>query len=478
MTFLHLYNSLTRRVEAIKPVNDKKFGVYCCGPTVYSYVTIGNWRTYFLSDMIVRSLKYLGYQVNYVMNITDVGHLTGDNLGDADIGEDRLEKAAAKEGRNAWQIAEFYTQDFLSGYQALNLTQPKVFCRATDHIAEQIKLVQDLLDKGMAYITSDGVYFDTQAYEQAGYRYGELSELDQIQHGARVQVNLEKKDPRDFALWKFSPPGQQRHMEWDSPWAPPGKKGPVKGFPGWHIECSAMSMKYLGQQFDIHVGGEDLRSIHHPNEIAQSQAACGVQPFVRYWIHGAFLLVEGQRMGKSLGNAYNLHDLEQRGYQAMSLRYFYLTGHYRKQLNFTWAGLSAAQKALNKLRQLYHQWQQAEQKPDQAQVKHWEQEFVNLLTDDLKLPQILALVWQLVADKQTNQATKYQLLDRWNQVLGLDLKLPATTVPEEIKQLADKRWQLKQSGQFDQADQIRKQILEAGWQIQDSPEGYQLKPID
>ena len=246
---MKLYNSLTRKIEDFKPINQPGVGIYVCGPTVYDYVTIGNWRTYALGDLLARTLEYSGYKVDYIMNITDVGHLTGDNLGDADIGEDRIEQAARLERKTAWDIAKFYNGDFLAGYKKLNLFQPKKFTKATDHIKEQIELIKKIEARGFAYKTSDGIYFDVKNYEKAGNKYGELSTLDKIKEGARIEINPRKKDQRDFALWKFSPSAgeEKRQMEWDAPWG--------KGFPGWHIECSAMSMKYLGEHFDVHIGG-------------------------------------------------------------------------------------------------------------------------------------------------------------------------------------------------------------------------------
>src|SRR3989344_3926891 len=341
---MKIYNSLSRKIEEFQPIVPTKVGVYTCGPTVYDYLTIGNWRTYTLGDLLVRTLTFFGYQVTYVMNITDVGHLTGDNLGDADMGDDRMENSAKREGKTAWEVAAFYTNDFLESFSKPNLTQPERFSKATDHIQEQIDLVQAIEKRGFVYRIDDGVYFDTAAYEAVGNRYGELSTLDAIKEGARVQPNPRKKNPRDFALWKFSPERSRRDMEWPSPWG--------KGFPGWHIECSARSMKYLGDQFDVHVGGEDLKSTHHPNEIAQSEAATGKKPFVKYWVHGAFLLVDGGRMGKSLGNAYTLADIAKRGFTPMDLKYFYFTGHWRKQLNFTWEALASAAEALGRMKLL------------------------------------------------------------------------------------------------------------------------------
>ncbi len=467
---LKLYNSLSRQLEEFKPIIPSKVGVYTCGPTVYSYVTIGNFRTYFLGDIVVRVLKYLGYNVDYIMNITDVGHLTGDNLGDASIGEDRMEKASLREQKTAWDIAKFYTNDFLKCYKQLNLTSPRLFTKATDHIPEQIELIKKIEAKGFTYIISDGVYFDVLAFEKAGFKYGELSTLDNIQVGARVKKNPEKKDPRDFALWKFSPKDLaiKRQMEWESPWAPPGVRGKVKGFPGWHIECSAMAMKYLGEQFDIHVGGEDLRSTHHPNEISQSEGATGKIPFVKYWIHGAFLLVDGGRMGKSLGNAYTLTDIIAKGFDPLALRYFYFTGHYRKQLNFTWEALKDCQIALDKLREHF------KVKPEKKakQNKYYEQKFLEVLSDDLNLPKVLAIAWEAVKDNKLSYEEKYFLISNWDKVLGLGLNKVGEVarveeVNKNIQELIKLREQLRKEKKWEEADKIRKNIENKGYSLED-----------
>lgn len=414
---MKLFNSLTRQVEEIVPRVEGKIGMYTCGPTVYSTPTIGNFRTYTLSDVLSRSLRYLGYEVVHVMNLTDVGHLTGDNEGDSSQGEDRLEKAAKKEGKTAWEISRAYADEFFEHMSKLGIKMPEVVCKATDHIAEQIAMVKELESNGLTYKINDGIYFDVLAYEKAGKKYGELSTLDQIKFGARLEPNPEKKDPRDFALWKFSPPsGAKRDMEWDSPWG--------VGFPGWHIECSAMSTKYLGEQFDIHVGGEDLRSTHHPNEIAQAEGASGKSPFVATWVHGAFLLVDGGRMGKSLGNAYTVSHIEERGYDPLALRYFYLTGHYRKQLNFTWEALAGAATALAKLRKMYQNFvsDQAERttlsSEKLAQLEQYQSEFRAAIENDLAMPKALATVWGMVKSNIPNY-DKADLLLEWDQVLGL-----------------------------------------------------------
>lgn len=498
---MQLYNSLTHQIEKFIPINNKNIGVYTCGPTVYSYVTIGNWRTYFLGDLVVRTLKYLDYKVNYIMNITDVGHLTGDNLGDADTGEDRLEKAAKKENKTAWDLARMYTDDFYQGYDLLDLSKPKVFCKATDHIQEQIDMVKTIEDRGFAYKTSDGIYFDTAKYEAAGNIYGQLSNIDQIKEGARVEPNPEKKDPRDFALWKFSYPqgrdadsslddiNTRRQMEWKSPWG--------LGFPGWHIECSAMSRKYLGDQFDIHIGGEDLRSTHHPNEIAQSECATGKKPFVKYWLHGAFLQVNGGRMGKSLGNAYTLTDIINRGFKPEHLRYFYLTGHYRQPLNFTWESLENAKKSFDKIVGKIQSLQSKIQENkasalEDRQYLLWKDRFVTTLANDFQMPQLLAIIWEMFRDEELSEINKLTLILDWDQILGLHLEsivkeqeskineyigsktgiriITDKKLSPEIIDLVDQRELARREKNWVMADMIRKDLENKKIQLKDAKE--------
>jgi len=500
---MKLFNSLTRQLEDFEPINPPNVGVYTCGPTVYSYVTIGNWRTYFLGDLIVRTLKFKGYKPTYVMNITDVGHLTGDNLGDADIGEDKLEKAAKQEQKTAWDVANFYANDFLEGYRKLNLTQPFSFSRATQHIKEQLAMIKQIEEKGFTYRTSDGIYFDTQKYEAEGNEYGKLSNIDQVKEGARVEPNPEKKDPRDFALWKFSypsgrnfdpekdNPSQKRAMEWESPWG--------LGFPGWHIECSAMSTKYLGDQFDIHIGGEDLRSTHHPNEIAQTEAVTGKKPFVKYWLHGAFLLVNGGRMGKSLGNAYTLHDLEKKEYKPEHLRYFYLTGHYRQPLNFTWENLGSAKKAYEHLLERLAEFGKdvAERKPGKLSEKavSYDSQFTKALENDLQVPQALATLWEMVKS-DLPAIEKYQLLISWDEVLGLNLAqatkehgfnytytgeksgIKITSIvelPSEILRHIDDREVARKDRDWETADKMREAIESQGYVVEDTEDGVVVR---
>lgn len=474
MADIYLYNSLSREKEKFEPINPPKVGVYACGPTVYDYLQIGNLRTFTSADILVRTLEYAGYEVNYVMNITDVGHLTGDNLGDASEGEDRIEKSARKKGESAWDIAEKYTKAFMHDIERLNFKKPDVLPKATDHIEEQINLVKDLEGKGFTYKTSDGIYFDTQAYEEkTGNKYGELSTLDEIREGVRVEKNPEKKNKRDFALWKFSDKEEKRQMEWDSPWG--------VGFPGWHIECSAMSMKYLGKTFDIHIGGEDLRQTHHPNEIAQSEASTG-ETFVNYWVHGAFLQVEGKKMGKSLGNYVTLNDLEEKGYEPLALRYLYLTAHYRDPINFTWDGLEAAQKGLNRLRMqaLTAKAQKTRtvlSKEKEEKMSGFREEFLKAVYDDLNTPRALAVLWEAVKSNIPGP-DKYDLMITFDEILGLglrEIKEESLEIPEEVESLLEKREEYRKAEEFEKADDVRKEIEKKGYEIEDTSKGPRLK---
>ncbi len=463
---MKLYNSLTKDIEEFKSTGNT-VGLYTCGPTVYDYVTIGNWRTYILGDIVHRTLKYNGFDVDYVMNLTDVGHLTGDNLGDADTGEDRMEKAKKREGKDAWQIAQFYIDDFLNSYKELNLLPPKIFARATEHISEQIDLIKKLEEKGLTYKIDDGIYFDTVAFEQKGYKYGELSNLDKIKAGARVEFNQQKKDPRDFALWKFSPKDEKRDMEWESPWG--------VGFPGWHIECSAMSMKYLGEQFDIHVGGEDLKSTHHPNEIAQSEGATDKAPFVRCWMHGAFLQVDGGKMGKSLGNAYSLHDIVEKGFSPMALRYFYFSSHYRSSLNFTWEALEAAENAYTRL--VAHIENLGEEYGDEDST--YINNFNNFINNDLEISRAVALIWDLLKDDSIEDSSKLSTISTFDKVLGLNLietsqKNKNQQLPKDVEDLALQRHNARTEKDWKLSDSLREDIEKLGYEVKDLPNGEQI----
>jgi len=459
---LKLFNSLTRKIEEFKPISPPQVGMYTCGPTVYDFAHIGNFRTYITADILHRTLLHNRYKVKFVMNITDVGHLTGDNVGDADTGEDRMEKSAKKQGKSAWDIAKFYTDAFLKDYRQLNLLAPSVLCRATDHIKEQIVFVQELEKKGFTYKTSDGIYFDTSKFPD----YGKLSNLDDIQEGARVEANPEKKNLRDFALWKFTYPNgrsfnsaqddnaSRRQMEWESPWG--------IGFPGWHIECSAMSVKYLGDNFDIHAGGMDLASTHHPNEIAQTEAITGRQ-FVKHWVHAAFILVDGKRMSKSMGNNYTLSDLTEKGFDPAALRYLYLQTHYRKELNFTFDALEASQNALTKLKE-----EIATFKKPRIGCAEYEERFLEAINDDLNMPQALAVLWELIKSDYPTGA-KAESVARMDEVFGLNLFEVAHTVeiPETVQKLIQEREQLRREKRFHLADGLRHKIRKMGFDLRD-----------
>ncbi|MGH7204090.1 MAG: cysteine--tRNA ligase [Candidatus Levyibacteriota bacterium] len=467
---LKLFNSLSRKVENFKPIHPLQVGMYTCGPTVYQFAHIGNMRAFTTADLLVRTLAYNGYDVKFVMNITDVGHMTQDDADGGDGGEDKMEKSARLEEKTVWEVAQFYTDVFLKDYRSLNLTMPTRFCKATDHIKEQIDLIKRIEANGFTYKTSDGIYFDTAKLKD----YGAISDMDQIKEGARVAMSEEKKNPRDFALWKFSPPGEKRQMEWKSPWG--------KGFPGWHIECSAMSMKYLGETFDIHTGGIDHKAIHHPNEIAQAEAATG-KPLANYWVHTAFMLVAGQKMSKSLGNTYTLYDIEQQNYDLLAMRYLYLQTHYRQEMNFTFDALDAAQNAFKKLILDVSRWEDPSE--NSGQVPHgvfedFEKRFMDAINDDLNTSQALAIMWELVkSDYPTGP--KFRTLFKMDKVLGLNigelskqLKQVQGIVPGNIQHLVEERQSLRKQKKFNAADQIRAKIEKLGYMLEDTKKGVKV----
>ncbi|OGC56934.1 cysteine--tRNA ligase [candidate division WWE3 bacterium RIFCSPLOWO2_12_FULL_36_10] len=458
---LQLYNSLTRKVEDFIPINPNLVTMYVCGPTVYDFVSIGNFRTYTTGDLLFRVLSENGYKVKYIMNLTDVGHLTGDNLGDADSGEDRIEMSAEKEGKSSRDIANFYIQDFIKNYERLGLKKPDKFTKATDYIKDQIELIKMLERKGFTYKITDGLYFDTSTYKD----YGKLSGMKENESGdgARIEPNLEKKNPLDFALWKFSPKDKMRWQEWDSPWG--------RGFPGWHIECSAMILTELGENIDIHAGGEDLRMIHHQNEIAQSECATG-KKFASYWVHTAFLQVDGGRMGRSIGNAYTLPDIEAKGFTPAALRYFYMGAHYRKKLNFTWEALQNAQNAVKKLYDLVGTYEESK---DAVLAIDFLDKFNEALNDDINMPEALAVVWELVKS-EVAESSKITTLLKFDEVLGLGIEnYVGFEIPVEIENLARVRTQYRKSGIWDKADLIRREIESKGYLVEDVADGFRIK---
>jgi cysteinyl-tRNA synthetase len=459
MTPLKLYDNYTRSLREFTPLHDGEVGLYTCGPTVYNDQHIGNYRTFLFEDGLKRVLCWNSYHVKHVMNITDVGHLTSD----ADSGEDKMEKGARRVGKTAWEIAQIYIDAFLRDLSALNIEQPTVLCRATDHIKEQIDFIVDLEKKGYTYRTDDGIYFDTSKQDDYGY----LARLNRegLEAGKRVELG-EKKHPTDFALWKFSPKNEQRQMEWDSPWG--------IGFPGWHIECSAMAQRYLGDYFDIHCGGEDHISIHHTNEIAQTEARCGTR-LANFWMHGYFLLANDEKMAKSAGGFLRVASLEEKGYDPLAYRYLCLTAHYRKQLNFSWEAMDAAQIALDRLRNGYHALG-GDVNLNDADASLLER-FTDELNEDLNFPRALALAWETLRGDLPAHVKK-ATLTRFDETFGLRLKTwqpKVVDAPDEINALAEQRYRARKEKNWADADKLRHEITAKGWEVEDTSDGWKLK---
>lgn len=467
---LKFYNTLSRKKKLFRPIREGRVGLYTCGPTVYNYAHIGNLRTYIFEDVLRRTLEYAGYKVNHVMNITDVGHLTSD----ADTGEDKMEKGAKREKKTVWEIAAFYTQQFKNDIAALNIKEPTIWCKATDHIKEQIKLIERLEAKGFTYTIDDGVYFDTSKFPS----YGALARLNLKgqRAGARVEIVKGKKHPTDFALWKLSVPKgahpepvegshkEKRQMEWPSPWG--------IGFPGWHIECSAMSMKYLGEEFDIHTGGIDHIPVHHTNEIAQAEAATG-HPFVHYWLHGEHLIIKDAKMAKSGENFITLQTLIKKRYDPLAYRYLVLTTHYRKQLLFSWDALKAAESALKNLRERLYETGETEVAvlPETIRKK-----IADTIGNDLDTPKALASLWSIVKSKKSG-AVKRAAAAEFDKIFALDLLEHKTEpIPEHVMILVNEREEARKHREWQKADDLRKRILEEGWGVEDTPQGPHVKP--
>ena len=471
MNKLFLYNTFSRTKEEFIPIEQGKVGMYCCGPTVYNFAHIGNLRAYFFEDILKRVLLYNGYKVIHVMNITDVGHLVSDD----DEGEDKMEKGSAREGKTVWEIAEFYTDAFKKDIELLNILPPTVYCKATDFIKEQIDMVECLDKKGYTYTTNDGVYFDTSKFPD----YGKMALLDVegLEEGKRIAFSDEKKSKTDFALWKFSPKDQKRQMEWDSPFG--------KGFPGWHIECSAMSIKFLGKHFDIHCGGVDHIPIHHTNEIAQAEACTG-EKFVNYWLHGEFLIEEKGKMSKSAGEFLRLPTLISKGYSPLDYRFFLLMTHYRKKIKFSFDNLDAArngfQNLKNKIKEVKANAGNFESAVKNEYVIKYIVRFTDSINDDLNISEGLALTWEVLKDEKLSPDEKIFLVNDFNNILGLDLdKIQAesdSNIPSEITDLANKRKVAKANKDFKLADEIRQQIKDLGYELLDKKGGeFDIKKI-
>ncbi|PIR74656.1 MAG: cysteine--tRNA ligase [Candidatus Magasanikbacteria bacterium CG10_big_fil_rev_8_21_14_0_10_47_10] len=467
----HIYNTLSRKIEEFSPLHGKDVGMYSCGPTVYDFTHIGNHRTNILSDILKRVLKYNGFKVNHVMNITDVGHLTDDG----DSGEDKMEKGAAREGKTAEQVADFYTDAFKADLETLNILEPTTWARATEHIQDQIDQVQQLIDKGYTYETPDGIYMDTTQISD----YGALVELNKqdLLPGARVDM-ADKRNQHDFALWKWSERGERhpesaaagkgshhpkRQMEWDAF----GRKG----FPGWHIECSAMAMKYLGEQFDLHVGGIDLSRVHHVNEIAQAEAVTGKKPWVTYWVHGEFLLMNNEKMAKSIGNLLTISALREKGFDPLAYRYFVLQAHYRKQLNFTIDALTAAQHGLENLRSHV-----AHLPGNPAADPLVREQFTNAINDDLNMPEALAVLWTALKEDRID----LNMIVEFDKVLGLKLHNPDKApliIPQEVQDLLSERTAAREQQDWAKSDQLRDDIAELGFGVEDTGEGQRVVKV-
>lgn len=464
---IQFYNTLTREKSEFKPIEENAVRIYSCGPTVYSYAHIGNFRAYIFMDTLRRVLQYNGYSLNHVMNITDVGHLESDS----DEGEDKMEKAARKENKNPYEIAKFYTEIFFRDMERLKIEKPEVIAKATEHIPEMLEFVQGLVKSGYAYETSRGIYFDISKLD----KYPILSnrKLEEQIAGARVDIDEEKRNPYDFALWIKAP--ENHIMKWESPWG--------LSYPGWHIECSAMGRKYLGDEFDIHTGGIDHIPTHHENEIAQSKGLTGKVP-AKFWMHVEFLQVDGGKMSKSLGNTYTLDELQEKGIEPLAYKLFCFTAHYRTKLNFTFETALATQKALMRLREGFLRQQQGTQEVEKEQMKEYEDKFLGSINDDLNMPSAMGIVWEIVRhEKQSKQFA--DLLLKFDEVLGLDLanskayidRAKKVELPEEIQELLAKRKQAREEKNWSLSDEIRDTLKEKGYIVKDTSEGMIVEKV-
>ena len=458
---LVLYNTLTRTKEPFAPLEPGRVRIYSCGPTVYNRQHLGNLRTYLFPDLLNRTLRYFGYPVRHVINITDVGHLTSD----ADSGDDKMEKAARETQTSAWEIAAKWTAVFRADLAKLHFREPDVWCKATDHIPQQIEMIRALEAKGFTYRTGDGIYFDT----AKDPHYGELARLDLAAQAAsgRIEHASEKRNPSDFALWKLSPPSAQRQMEWDSPWG--------RGFPGWHIECSAMSVEYLGKTFDIHTGGADHIPVHHPNEIAQSENALGVRPWVRYWMHTGWLMFDGEKISKSTGGSVlNLDELIAKGFEPLAFRYFALGGHYRQQLTFSDEAMRGAQAAWRRLVRHAAELRGDASHGGAVEAEALRARFREALADDLNAPRALAVTWAGVRSDALGGREKWSLLREFDAVLALGLAEAKPQVQEtdaKIDALVAERDAARAAKDWKRADELRAELRALGIELVDSPQG-------
>lgn len=465
---LTFYNTLTRKKEEFHSIDENRVRMYSCGPTVYSYAHIGNFRTYIFMDTLRRVLKYNGYELKHVMNITDVGHLESD----ADEGEDKMEKAARKEKKDPYEIANFYTKIFLKDMEKLNIDKPEIITKATENISQMIDYVKEIIKNGYAYETSKGIYFDISKLD----KYPVLSnrKLDDQIAGARVDVDPEKKNPYDFALWIKAP--ENHIMKWESPWE--------LSYPGWHLECSTMGRRFLGEEFDIHTGGVDHIPTHHENEIAQSKGATGKIP-AHVWMHCEYLQVDGGKMSKSLGNTYTISQLQEKGISPLAFKLFCFTAHYRNKLNFTFEGAYGAQKALERLYDSYIKNANGVDDVDEDIIKEYEERFLAYINDDMNMPGAMSVVWEIA--RNVKKSIKFaDLLLKFDKVLGLDMKNAenyllefkheeSEELPEEIKALVEERKQARAEKNWAKSDEIRDRIISLGYSIKDTKDGIIVK---
>lgn len=479
-----IYNTLNKRIEEFKPINGSKATMYNCGPTVYDFVHIGNFRTYLMADFLRRSLEFAGYEVKQVKNITDVGHLTQDDI---DAGEDKMLKAAKRENKTPYDIAKFYEEAFHQDEAKLNILPAHIFPHATAYVQQMIELIRKLIEKGYAYEVNGSVYYDVNKFKD----YGKLSgnTLENLKIGARLEANPEKKNPYDFALWLKA--GEEHLMRWQSPWS--------VGYPGWHIECSAMSISNLGETLDFHTGGEDNIFPHHEDEIAQSEGATG-KKFANYWVHGRHLLVDGEKMSKSKNNFYTIKDLEEKGFNPLAFRYLCLTAHFRSQLNFTWQSLEDSRNALEKL---YGFASSVKLEEKGMIIEKYREKFKDALEDNLNTPLAVAIVWEMIKDKDFTDTDKKATLLEMDKVLGFNFasvaakptetiaieigspilqtisvqNLTGNKVPDEILELIQKREIARKDKDFATSDQIRGTLKEKGYGIGDTPKGLEIKKI-
>lgn len=461
---INFYNTLTRRKEKFEPIDKNEVKMYSCGPTVYSFAHIGNFRTYIFMDTLRRVLKYNGYNLKHVMNITDVGHLESD----ADEGEDKMEKAARKENKNPYDVAQYYLDAFLKDIDKLNIDKPEIITRATDNIPQMIEYVNDIIKNGYAYETSKGIYFDISKLD----KYPLLSnrKMEEQIAGARVEVDPEKRNPYDFAIWIKAP--ENHIMKWESPWG--------LSYPGWHLECSTMGRRFLGEQFDIHTGGVDHIPTHHENEIAQARGAIGKVP-ARFWMHCEFLLVDGGKMSKSLGNVYTISQLEEKGITPLGYKLFCFTANYRTKLNFTFEGAMSSQVALERLYDSYLKHKNGKDIIDEKDINSYKEKFLEYVNDDLNMPGAMSVVWDIARNE--NKSVQFaELLEAFDKVLGLDiknaenyLKREEEDIPEDIRDIINKRNEARKKKDWEASDSLRDLIIEKGYSIKDTKEGTIVK---